>query len=156
LFTLVLLSDGVLEPLRLSSWWKTAAVLMIALQGMLTLLPLFNVRGRWQTVPEQRQALAVQQALRSLPQPAFVTSSAFNLPWINPASPSMVFAFVYRQGALSDRPSAEHGIEGLIQSGHFASIIRPTGHESAFDDLISRSAYLPGPGQAEFTAFVKK
>lgn len=153
LFTLVLLTGGLSEFVSERSWFTKSAVLLIGVQGALALLPMVGVRGRWHTIPEQRQAVAIREALQELPQPSFVTSSAFNLPWINPASPSMVFAFVYRQGALKDHPSADHGIEGLIQSGHFATIIRPAGHESAFDDLISRSGYLAGHGAAEFTTF---
>lgn len=109
---------GAVQRVRLSVW----TVLLFA-QTAACLMVLLGARGRIDIRQDELPTLALKAKLAGLAGPILVAERYYNLPWINPAAPRFVYAYVYRTGPLKVRHYEDGGLEGLVRQGYFKRII---------------------------------
>ena len=117
------------------------ALFAIILLGQIAccLMVLGGVAGRIDLRADQVLALALKQKLADAEGPILVTSRGLNLPWINPATPHFVYAYVYRVGPFKTHSYQAGGLEGLIDQRYFEMIISPKSYpDPEWISLIGR------------------
>lgn len=126
---LALLSIG---PARVVSV-KVVAPAAIATAVMLQLLVATGRVASIDMLPQAREHATTWAVWQKEPEPRFSVATAFNQPWLNPASPPFVLAFNYGLERAAGRAFASGGIGGLIETGYFRSLLLPATTAGEFD-----------------------
>lgn len=106
-------------------WRKAPFVVLMTAQVASCLVVLAGSAGRIDLRGDEIPAVALQSVLRGSDGPILVTERWLNLPWISPATPHFVYAYVYRAGPLSTHSYEAGGLEGLIDRQYFKRIVVP-------------------------------
>jgi hypothetical protein len=110
---------------RRASGALLAAVMTAQVVSCLAVLG--GAAGRLDLREDEVPTLALKRVLAGSEGPILATDRWLNLPWINPGSPSFVFAYVYRSESLQQGAYEGGGLEGLIDRQYFRRIVVPKG-----------------------------
>lgn len=118
---LALLGAGLLAIVRTQGAVIAACGVGIILQ----VLVLSGAVGSIDLRAQAERIHAIWATWQSEPEPRFSHFTPLNLPWLNHDSPPLVLAFNYPLDRAAGRPFQNGGVGGLIEAGHFRSLLLP-------------------------------
>jgi hypothetical protein len=103
--------------------------LALGLQGAVAAGGIGSIR----LAPQVEQQAALWQEWQRYPEPRFSSVSAFNLPWLSPASPPIVTAFNYPLQRRAGVDFEGDGVGGMIRRREFSALLLPDTGQGTYD-----------------------
>ena len=151
-FALISISQRSPRPSPLP--WTMAAIGSLATVAAVAVV-LSGLHGRVSLRGQHETLSTLKACMVDLPQPLFVANPHLSLPWNNPSAPHFVLSWRYERERRFGVAFEHDGIGGLIEAGHFASLLLPGPAERFDNGSLDLYEFRP-PVCADWAVYVRK